>query len=84
MKNAQCDLPDYCTGSSEWCPEDKYKHDGTECFNREQAYCYHGRCNSCLSQCHLIWGVEDVETAYAGCYNINTRGLYNLYQSLKL
>ena len=75
MKNAQCDFPEYCTGSSEWCPEDKYKYDGTYCYNREPAYCYHGRCNSHLSQCHLIWGMG-AEKADVQCYNLNLQGLY--------
>ena len=32
------------------------KYNGTGWFNRKRAYCYRGRCNSHISQCHLIWG----------------------------
>ncbi|KAF6037734.1 hypothetical protein EB796_003941 [Bugula neritina] len=59
VQDSQCDLPETCDGDSEWCPVDTYKHDGTECTNIEQGYCYEGKCNTHSSQCQLIWGVEN-------------------------
>ncbi|KAF6038007.1 hypothetical protein EB796_003687 [Bugula neritina] len=55
VQDSQCDLPETCDGDSEWCPVDTYKHDGTECTNIEQGYCYEGKCNTHSSQCQLIW-----------------------------
>uniref|UniRef100_A0A8C4SKK4 ADAM metallopeptidase domain 19b n=1 Tax=Erpetoichthys calabaricus TaxID=27687 RepID=A0A8C4SKK4_ERPCA len=50
-----CDLPEYCSGSSEFCPANFYLLDGTEC-NGGRAYCYSGMCLSFESQCASLWG----------------------------
>ncbi|KAF6037738.1 hypothetical protein EB796_003945 [Bugula neritina] len=58
VQDSQCDLPETCDGDSEWCPVDTYKHDGTECTNIEQGYCYGGKCNTHSSQCQFLWEGE--------------------------
>lgn len=50
-----------CSGESEWCPIDTYKHDGLPCNNHGEAFCYNGKCNSHNSQCKVVWG-DDQET----------------------
>ncbi|XP_009080680.1 PREDICTED: disintegrin and metalloproteinase domain-containing protein 32-like, partial [Acanthisitta chloris] len=45
VADAQCDLPEYCSGSSASCPSDLYVQDGHSC-ERGTGYCYHGRCQS--------------------------------------
>ncbi|XP_050304497.1 disintegrin and metalloproteinase domain-containing protein 12-like [Anthonomus grandis grandis] len=51
----ECDLPEYCTGQSEFCPPDIYKMDTEEC-DGGRAFCYHGFCRTRNDQCRLLWG----------------------------
>ncbi|KNC31405.1 hypothetical protein FF38_03874, partial [Lucilia cuprina] len=62
----ECDLPEYCTGESEYCPRDVFKRDTEECDNG-QAYCYQGNCRSHSYQCRILWGPtgENSEPCYA-------------------
>nr|XP_056707880.1 disintegrin and metalloproteinase domain-containing protein 20-like [Euleptes europaea] len=66
-----CDLPEYCNGSSAWCPEDVYVQDGALCH--EGAYCYHGDCSTHEEQCKVIFGSQ-AEVAEKSCFReLNTR-----------
>ncbi|RUS76181.1 hypothetical protein EGW08_016059, partial [Elysia chlorotica] len=51
----ECDLPEFCNGTTEFCPHDVYNQDGRECMNG-QSYCYKGRCVTHTNQCKLLWG----------------------------
>lgn len=53
--DGECDLPEYCTGESEYCPQDYFKRD-TELCADGKAYCYEGTCQSHTDQCKLLWG----------------------------
>uniref|UniRef100_A0A1A9WS33 Peptidase M12B domain-containing protein n=1 Tax=Glossina brevipalpis TaxID=37001 RepID=A0A1A9WS33_9MUSC len=68
----ECDLPEYCTGESEYCPIDVFKRDTEECDNG-QAYCYQGNCRSHSHQCRILWGPtgENSEPCYL---QMNTEG----------
>ncbi|XP_043919241.1 disintegrin and metalloproteinase domain-containing protein 33-like [Protopterus annectens] len=50
-----CDLPEYCTGTSPYCPANVYIHDGSTCANGA-AYCYNGMCLTHQQQCVQLWG----------------------------
>ncbi|XP_005498380.2 disintegrin and metalloproteinase domain-containing protein 9 [Columba livia] len=50
----ECDLPEYCNGTSEWCPEDLHKQDGTPCSN--DGYCYQGKCATYDNLCQKVFG----------------------------
>uniref|UniRef100_A0A8D0EXX5 Disintegrin and metalloproteinase domain-containing protein 9-like n=1 Tax=Strix occidentalis caurina TaxID=311401 RepID=A0A8D0EXX5_STROC len=50
-----CDLPEYCNGSSAYCPDDVYIMNGYPCDNMK-AYCYYGVCQNFDSQCESIYG----------------------------
>ncbi|XP_053155060.1 disintegrin and metalloproteinase domain-containing protein 19 [Hemicordylus capensis] len=50
-----CDLPEYCTGKSPFCPANFYQMDGTPCADG-RAYCYSGMCLTYEQQCLQLWG----------------------------
>ncbi|KAL9823508.1 disintegrin and metalloproteinase domain-containing protein 32-like [Geothlypis trichas] len=64
--DAQCDLPEFCSGSSASCPPDVYVQDGQECW-RGTGYCYQGRCQSPDLQCRRLYGT-DSRNAPVMCY----------------
>jgi hypothetical protein len=68
----ECDLPEYCTGQSEYCPADIYKMD-TEVCDNGKAFCYHGFCRTRTDQCKLLWG-ETGKSSDEQCYRMNVKG----------
>uniref|UniRef100_A0A8C3V7Y8 ADAM metallopeptidase domain 33 n=1 Tax=Catharus ustulatus TaxID=91951 RepID=A0A8C3V7Y8_CATUS len=50
-----CDLPEFCTGSSPYCPANVYLLDGSECAHGH-AYCSTGMCMTHQQQCVQLWG----------------------------
>ncbi|XP_029172286.1 uncharacterized protein LOC114941461 [Nylanderia fulva] len=71
----ECDLPEYCTGQSEYCPADVFKMDGEGC-SVGQAFCYQGSCRTHDDQCKLLWGPTGWSSD-AQCYDMNNRGTKN-------
>nr|XP_034837294.1 disintegrin and metalloproteinase domain-containing protein 12-like isoform X1 [Maniola hyperantus] len=63
----ECDLAEYCTGHSEFCPKDVHKMDATPCSN-DQAYCVQGSCRTHTDQCRLLWGSTG-SSSDIQCYN---------------
>ncbi|XP_061485585.1 disintegrin and metalloproteinase domain-containing protein 20-like [Rhineura floridana] len=71
-KISVCDLPEYCNGTSEWCPEDTYVQDGAPCS--DGAYCYHGHCTTHNRQCKMIFG-KKATVASENCFRVlNIKG----------
>ncbi|XP_048217960.1 LOW QUALITY PROTEIN: disintegrin and metalloproteinase domain-containing protein 20-like [Perognathus longimembris pacificus] len=69
---SECDLPEWCNGTSHQCPEDVFVQDGLPC--NATAYCYKKTCSSHHMQCKEIFG-KDAHSASQGCYKeINTQG----------
>lgn len=68
----ECDLPEFCTGKSEYCKEDVFKMDGETC-NHGKAFCYHGMCRTRSDQCKLLWGPSG-KSSDTQCYKMNTKG----------
>ncbi|XP_025916065.1 disintegrin and metalloproteinase domain-containing protein 21-like [Apteryx rowi] len=67
-----CDLPEYCSGTSEHCPVDMAMQDGTVCA--EDGYCYLGKCQSRMLQCIHIFG-EETRPAPLKCFKeVNMKG----------
>ncbi|XP_017889804.1 disintegrin and metalloproteinase domain-containing protein 19 [Ceratina calcarata] len=68
----ECDLPEYCTGQSEYCPVDVFKMDGESC-NMGKAFCYQGSCRTHNDQCKLLWGPTGTSSD-TPCYEMNNKG----------
>uniref|UniRef100_A0A0C9R7S6 ADAM9 protein n=1 Tax=Fopius arisanus TaxID=64838 RepID=A0A0C9R7S6_9HYME len=66
----ECDLAEYCTGNSEYCPDDEHKINGDVCKVGE-AFCYQGRCRSRTDQCKVLWGEGSFSEDF--CYNLNKK-----------
>ncbi|XP_038106016.1 uncharacterized protein LOC6045606 [Culex quinquefasciatus] len=67
----ECDLPEYCSGESEYCPNDVFKRD-TETCDDGKAFCYKGSCRSQNDQCRLLWGPTGKSSDQ--CYKKNEEG----------
>ena len=68
----ECDLPEYCTGESEYCPADVHKVDGTSC-KVNKSYCFKGTCRTHSDQCKLLWGPTG-EQSENQCFEQNKKG----------
>ncbi|XP_074899520.1 disintegrin and metalloproteinase domain-containing protein 32-like isoform X1 [Buteo buteo] len=64
--DAQCDLAEFCNGSSASCPPDLYVQDGHGC-EHGTGYCYKGRCQSPDLQCRALYG-KGAKNAPLACY----------------
>ncbi|XP_072898058.1 disintegrin and metalloproteinase domain-containing protein 33-like isoform X2 [Hemitrygon akajei] len=68
-----CDLPEYCTGASAFCPSNVYRADGSSC-EHGHAYCYNGMCQSHQEQCRMLWG-SGAQPAPPVCFEaVNSAG----------
>ncbi|XP_039525771.1 disintegrin and metalloproteinase domain-containing protein 19 [Pimephales promelas] len=68
-----CDLPEYCTGGSPYCPSNVYILDGSSCQNGH-AYCYNGMCLTHEQQCLQLWGYG-AQPAHDACFqDVNAAG----------
>uniref|UniRef100_A0A8C9AQM0 Disintegrin and metalloproteinase domain-containing protein 1a-like n=1 Tax=Prolemur simus TaxID=1328070 RepID=A0A8C9AQM0_PROSS len=68
----ECDLPEYCDGSSAECPADSYKQDGTLCDRIH--YCSRGQCKNCDKQCMSIYGYPARSAPEDYYISMNTKG----------
>ncbi|XP_055358912.1 LOW QUALITY PROTEIN: disintegrin and metalloproteinase domain-containing protein 12 [Betta splendens] len=69
----ECDLPEFCTGSSAYCPPNVFLQNGEPCEDGA-SYCYEGVCSSMLSQCQVLWG-PNATSAPAVCFSsVNKQG----------
>ncbi|OBS72958.1 hypothetical protein A6R68_12481 [Neotoma lepida] len=55
---SDCDLPEFCTGTSPHCPADVYLLDGSPCA-KGRGYCLDGWCPTLEQQCQQLWGTGE-------------------------
>ncbi|XP_036605891.1 disintegrin and metalloproteinase domain-containing protein 2-like [Trichosurus vulpecula] len=68
-----CDLPEYCNGSSEFCMPDLHVQDGHHCRSRT-AFCYKGKCPDPNAHCREIFG-QDSSLGAPECFEeLNSKG----------
>ncbi|KAK0138828.1 Disintegrin and metalloproteinase domain-containing protein 9 [Merluccius polli] len=69
----QCDLPEYCNGTTALCQSDVFIQNGQPCMN-QQAYCYNGKCQHLEGQCKAIFGSK-AKAAPEVCFkDVNSKG----------
>ncbi|KAM9475193.1 disintegrin and metalloproteinase domain-containing protein 9 isoform 2-T2 [Clarias gariepinus] len=69
----ECDLPEYCSGSSALCQPDVFKQNGHPC-QKGVAYCYNGMCQHSDSQCQALFGPK-AKAAPEACFkDVNSKG----------
>uniref|UniRef100_A0A8D2PAU6 ADAM metallopeptidase domain 19 n=1 Tax=Zosterops lateralis melanops TaxID=1220523 RepID=A0A8D2PAU6_ZOSLA len=72
-RSGPCDLPEYCTGKSPFCPLNSYKINGALC-DGGKAYCYSGMCLTYRDQCVQLWG-HGAQPAPDACFEkVNAAG----------
>ena len=85
----ECDLPEFCSGQSEYCPDDLFKRNTEACGHGE--YCFSGTCRSNDRRCRFLWGPtavaskeciqyynrEDTECGILYCENVDKFQLVN-------
>ncbi|XP_071324860.1 disintegrin and metalloproteinase domain-containing protein 15 isoform X3 [Trachinotus anak] len=70
---SECDLPEFCTGSSPHCPPNVFLQNGEPCEDGA-SYCYGGVCASIHAQCQTLWG-PNATSAPAVCFSsVNKQG----------
>ncbi|KAJ7993795.1 hypothetical protein DPEC_G00258420 [Dallia pectoralis] len=71
--NDQCDLTEYCNGSSALCQSDVFKQNGHPCKD-DTAFCYNGKCQHYDGQCQAIFGPK-AKAALEVCFkDVNSKG----------
>uniref|UniRef100_A0A8D3E0L0 ADAM metallopeptidase domain 15 n=1 Tax=Scophthalmus maximus TaxID=52904 RepID=A0A8D3E0L0_SCOMX len=69
----ECDLPEFCTGSSPHCPPNVFLQNGEPCEDGA-TYCYGGVCASMNTQCQMMWG-PNATSAPPICFSsVNKQG----------
>ncbi|KAG7506865.1 zinc metalloproteinase-disintegrin-like 2d [Solea senegalensis] len=71
--SSDCDLPEYCTGMSEVCPEDNFEMNGKPCYDQAQGYCYNGQCPTHEQHCWRMFG-QGATVGPNICFELTTRG----------
>ncbi|XP_011613609.1 disintegrin and metalloproteinase domain-containing protein 9 [Takifugu rubripes] len=69
----ECDLPEFCNGSSSLCQSDVFVQNGQPCRS-QQAYCYNGKCRHHDGQCQDIFGSKAKASPEICFKDVNNKG----------
>ncbi|XP_054630588.1 disintegrin and metalloproteinase domain-containing protein 9-like isoform X1 [Dunckerocampus dactyliophorus] len=69
----ECDLPEFCNGSSSLCQSDVFVQNGQPC-RKQQAFCYNGRCQHADDQCRSIFGPKAKKADDICFKDVNSKG----------
>uniref|UniRef100_A0A8C9WCM8 ADAM metallopeptidase domain 15 n=1 Tax=Scleropages formosus TaxID=113540 RepID=A0A8C9WCM8_SCLFO len=69
----ECDLPEYCTGTSPYCPPNVFLQSGEPCKDGT-SYCFGGICASLDSQCQTLWGSNSTQAPEVCFSSVNKQG----------
>ncbi|KAM3859613.1 zinc metalloproteinase-disintegrin-like VLAIP-B [Diretmus argenteus] len=69
----ECDLSEYCTGLSGFCPEDAFEMNGTPCSDMGDGYCHDGQCPTHQQHCWRLFG-SGAKVGSDACFALNRGG----------
>ncbi|TMS01139.1 disintegrin and metalloproteinase domain-containing protein 15 isoform X2 [Larimichthys crocea] len=69
----ECDLPEFCTGSSPYCPPNVFLQNGEPCED-DASFCYGGVCASMHTQCQTLWGPNSTSGPAVCFSSVNKQG----------
>ncbi|XP_062394414.1 disintegrin and metalloproteinase domain-containing protein 15 isoform X2 [Sardina pilchardus] len=69
----ECDLPEYCTGTTPFCPPNVFLQNGEPCEGGA-SYCYSGVCASLNAQCQMLWGPNATRAPPVCFSSVNKQG----------
>ncbi|XP_066932758.1 zinc metalloproteinase-disintegrin-like VLAIP-B [Clytia hemisphaerica] len=70
--HSECDLEEFCLGTSAECPRNSYVQDGGSCSN-DEGICHQGLCKTHDAQCEALWGTTAMK-AEDICFSGNEDG----------
>lgn len=71
--SGECDLPEYCTGASEACPDDSFVMNGKPCYDQAPGYCHNGQCPTHQQHCWRLFG-RGAKVGHDACFDLNSQG----------
>ncbi|XP_020773843.2 disintegrin and metalloproteinase domain-containing protein 8 [Boleophthalmus pectinirostris] len=70
---SECDLPEYCTGTTAACPDDSFVMNGKPCSDLGPGYCHDGQCPTHQQHCWRLFG-KGAKVASEDCFSLNMQG----------
>uniref|UniRef100_A0A8D0GYT7 Uncharacterized protein n=1 Tax=Sphenodon punctatus TaxID=8508 RepID=A0A8D0GYT7_SPHPU len=65
----ECDISEYCNGTSGFCPPDIYVQNGHRC-SKNTGFCYNGYCGSPDIECRNLYGKGKCNNSFLICFKI--------------